>query len=314
MGGARRRNAARYTAAVPDARPLCSRFLGAFESPPAGATDALERLLSSAIEAATLGAAPRGTAYGVGPEDIASALGGRIRSAAVEDVAEKLSALHVADLVLATALAQGHGTALRAFEQEFLGEGLARRLAGLRLSATELDEVKQRLRVELLVPRDDRPPRIAEYEGTGPLGAWIRVSATRIALKLRRGKANQSNDDEDALLAQRASGDDPELVHFKRVYSAAFKVSFEEALPKLTEKERLLLRQNVLDGLGIDELGALYGVHRSTVARWIDSARESLLAETKKRFMAKAKVDPKNLESVLRLVESQLDVSLRRVL
>ena len=36
----------------------------------------------------------------------------------------------------------------------------------------------------------------------------------------------------------------------------------------LSAQERTVLRLHVLDGLGTDEIGALYKVHRTTVARW----------------------------------------------
>jgi RNA polymerase sigma-70 factor (ECF subfamily) len=70
----------------------------------------------------------------------------------------------------------------------------------------------------------------------------------------------------------------------------------------------------VVDGLSIDALGEIYGVHRATAARWIAKIREDLLARTREAFSARAKVGRAEFESLLRLARSQLDVSLRRVL
>lgn len=315
MGATRRATAGRYTCRVTDVRPLCSQFSRGFGEGAPPSSDALEAALVKAL----------GEAEAVHPKvkwpssEFASVVGARLSGARVDAtslpaVVDDLAALALVDLRLAAAAAAGDREALKILDRDYLGDSLARRLVGLRLSESELDEVRQRVRVDVFAPRDDGPPRIGEYEGRGPLAAWLRVTATRIVFKMRRGKVNQADSDEDALLEERSAGDDPELAHFKRVYRVAFKASFEEALPSLTDKERLLLRQSVLDGLGIDELGALHGVHRSTAARWLESARAHLFDETKKRFMARANVDPKGLASVLRLVESQLDMSLRRVL
>ena len=133
----------------------------------------------------------------------------------------------------------------------------------------------------------------------------------RAALKLLR-KENRETPTDDALLEARAQEDDPELAYMKAAYRASFKVAFQEALESLLPRERTLLKQQIVDGLGIDELGALYQVHRATAARWVQSAREKLLVRTRRTFMMNARISSDECESIMRLVRSQLDMSLQR--
>lgn len=65
-------------------------------------------------------------------------------------------------------------------------------------------------------------------------------------------------------------GGDPELSHLKATFAAEFKFALTLAIDELSVRDRNLLRQSVLDGLTIDQLGKLYRVHRATAARWVD--------------------------------------------
>jgi RNA polymerase sigma-70 factor, ECF subfamily len=179
------------------------------------------------------------------------------------------------------------------------------------LPPDRIGDVKQGLRNLLFVGDVESPARIREYRGSGDLRAWMRVTAMRAALKLLRKDARETSSD-DALLEARAPEDDPELTYMKAAYRAAFKAAFQEALESLTGRERTLLKQQIVDGLGIDELGALYQIHRATAARWVASAREKLLSRTRRTFMLQARISSDECESIMRMVRSQLDVSLHR--
>ena len=109
-----------------------------------------------------------------------------------------------------------------------------------------------------------------------------------------------------------AAGDDPELSFLKAKYRAAFRVAVERAIAELEDKDALVLRQHFVDGLSIDVLGGLHQVHRATAARWVAKAQAALLAKVRDRFMAEANVGDDECQSVLRLVESRMDVTLRR--
>jgi len=43
---------------------------------------------------------------------------------------------------------------------------------------------KQERRQRLLLPDGDRPARITQYGGRGPLGGWLRVASARLAVNL----------------------------------------------------------------------------------------------------------------------------------
>ena len=279
------------------ARPLSSAFARGAGADPQD----LEGLLGDLIAQAS-SAWPE---VRVDPEAFAEFLGRRVSLA---DLA--LARLRVGDLWVACASASGDPAALAVVEARYLPDVDAA-LGKMGLSRDRIAEVKQGLRRLLFVGDAESPPRIGDYRGTGDLRAWMRVTAMRAALKLIRKESRETSSD-DALLEARAPEDDPELAYMKAAYRAAFKTAFQEALESLESRERTLLKQQVVDGLGIDELGALYEVHRATAARWVAAAREKLLSRTRRTFMLHARISNDECESIMRMVRSQLDVSLLR--
>ena len=126
-------------------------------------------------------------------------------------------------------------------------------------------------------------PRIGEYAGRGPLQAWVRVAAVRAALDLlRAGGARGGGEVEPEDLA--ADVVSPEVDYVKERYRPQFKAAFQDALRALDSEQRNVLRLHVVEGLNIDEIGALFKVHRSTVARWIAAARQQVLAGARNRL------------------------------
>lgn len=214
------------------------------------------------------------------------------------------------DLYLAQACAAGVPGAVEALERTQLDllDGL---LARLGATGAHKDEVKQRLRERLLVgPR----ARIAAYSGRGDLRRWLKVVATREAVELMQKQRRSVSSEDDALADAVSPGESPELELLKRTYRAEFREAFQDALRSLEARPRTLLRYYLLDGLNIDQIGAIYGVHRATAARWIERVREDLLLATRERLMRRIKVDRGELESIMRLIQSQLDVSIQRFL
>jgi len=217
-------------------------------------------------------------------------------------------------LFLACACVRGVTDAILAFEQEYVVE--IRRAGGrARLTPDGIGELTQILRQELLVGREGKRPKLAEYVGRGDLRGWLRVTAMRAALKMKaRASAQPAAPSNEALLEIRSSGDDPELLYMKELYGDAFRTAFRAAAGHLEPRDKNILRQHFVEGMTIDDLGGIYGVHRATAARWVQSAREKLLAATRREFASRAHVSPRECESVLRLVQSRFDVTLRRLL
>ncbi len=221
-----------------------------------------------------------------------------------------LAELCLPDLYLAHACAAGVPGAVEALERTQLDllDGL---LARLGATGAHADEVKQRLRERLLVgPR----ARIAAYSGRGNLRRWLKVVATREALELLEKQARHVGREDDALEEAVSPRESPELELLKRTYRAEFREAFQEALRALEARPRTLLRYYLIDGLNIDQIGAVYGVHRATAARWIERVREDLLLSTREGLMRRIRVDRGELDSIMRLIQSQLDVSIQRFL
>src|SRR5262245_5868251 len=192
-------------------------------------------------------------------------------------VVETLQRMTAADLYLACACAQGDARAITAFEGHCLGS-LDRTLARLGFGPDIIAEVKQYIRCRFLVAEHGRA-RIVDFDGRGALRAWVRVIAVRQALRMiRRSHRESGGDDIEQLQAFVAP---PQLEAVKEHYGRAFTQAFACALRALPARDRTMLRQHVLDGLTIDQLGALYRLHRATAARSLERARRALLAATR---------------------------------
>lgn len=225
---------------------------------------------------------------------------------------EVIPSLKVADLYLACACLERDQKAIARLENEYLGAEVDAALCRMETAAVQIEDIKQLISQKLLLGEGDRPPRLQRYAGTGDLRSWLCVVAVRAALdQLRREK--ETNPLDDGMLADAVSpGEDQELLYLKRLYSNEFKAAFAEAMEALTTRERNILRHQVLDGLTLDQIGAIYNVHRATVARWNARLRERLLSDTRKALLTRLHTSGGELESIMRLIGSQLDVSIRR--
>jgi RNA polymerase sigma-70 factor (ECF subfamily) len=220
-----------------------------------------------------------------------------------------LRQMNTDDLYLACACAQGDQRAIAAFESHCLGvvdSAVSRHGVG----SDVVVEVKQAVRARALVS-ESGPPRIVTFSGRGDLRGWVRVMATRESILLAKRARRETPLDDDDLLHAFVTPGDPELDQAKQEYAGEFKRAFAAALHSLPAREQTLLRQHVLDGLTIDQLGTLYHVHRATAARNLERARQAVLAATRAQMMGRLKVRPSELDSILRLIRSKLEISLR---
>jgi RNA polymerase sigma-70 factor (ECF subfamily) len=229
-----------------------------------------------------------------------------------DDGAAAIRAVRAPELWLAAACALGDSKAIATLETLYEGAivAAAKRRSG---RATIADEAKQVLFAKLFVSDGDAPPKISEYAGRGDLGAFLGVAAARVTLNLVRGEKRRVAAT-DAAHASPLPLDDPELARIAARYKDDFRDALRDAASDLTTRERNLLRQHHIDGLTMPELAKMYGLHRVTVVRAIQAAREKLSSGTRRRLEERLRIDVAELESLFRVVGSNLDLSIQRYL
>ena len=224
-----------------------------------------------------------------------------------------LDKMRPSDLYLALACAQRDDRALAAFHRtHFDGIKAALGKAG---PSNLVDEMAQQLLAKLFVGLRDKGPAIAKYGGRGALASWVQVIAARdVRSQLRKVVLDEVSDDIEKFADHAIEVDNAELATLKQAYRDKFKLAFQRAFGTLEARERNIMRLECIDGLNIDEIGAVFGVHRSTVARWRAAARTSLFKQTRWLFSQEFKVTAQEFDSLMRLIQSQADVSLPRLL
>jgi RNA polymerase sigma-70 factor, ECF subfamily len=220
-----------------------------------------------------------------------------------------LRRMHTSDLYLACACAHGHADAIAVFEERCLGQ-LDRALSRIGIDRDMVAEVKQEIRHRVLVGDGDHA-EIVDFSGRGDLRGWVRVMGTHQALQRQCRARREQPTEDDELWQHLVSVEPPTFDHVKEIYRREFKRAFETALRALPHREKTLLRQHYLDGATLDELAVLYRVHRATAARVLGRAREMVLAATRDRLMSELDVPPHELDSVLRMIWSRIEFSLR---
>lgn len=214
------------------------------------------------------------------------------------------------ELVFAAACLAGDATAIRIFHQEMF-ERVDRVLSRLGIRGADADDVKQDVRTKLLVAADG-DAKLALYHGTGPLAHWVASVAGREALgSIRKRKPTEAIADEDFLAD---ASDDPELQALKSRHGADFKAAFQAAVAELEPRDRAILRALIVDDRSVNEIAAVYGIHRVTASRWVSEVRQNLLVRTRNQLKDRLSLDASSLESAVRMLDSNLELSLYRLL
>ena len=226
-----------------------------------------------------------------------------------DDVADALRSCQAADLSLAFGCARGSAAAVTEFRRRFAPE-IARVIRKYPSLRTDGADIAQEIFARLLVAREDAPPRIADYRGAGPLQGWVRVAALRVTLDRVRARDRLQRE------ASQATPPTPgvEEHYIKHAYADAIRDSVEAAFGGLTPRERNLLRHSVVQGLSIDQIAPIYGVHRATIARWLARVRASLAEKTQAHLARTQSLDPAEIPTLLRAAQSRLDLTLSRLL
>ena len=155
------------------------------------------------------------------------------------------------------------------------------------------------------------PSSTASGAPLSTIAQWVASVAGREALgSLRRQKPIDAIADDDLL----DTGDDPALVALKSQHGADFKRAFQAAVAALPARDRAVLRAMIVDDRSINEIAAVYGIHRVTASRWVSEIRHALLKGTRKELRTQLSLDDSHLDSAMRMIDSNLDLSLYRLL
>ncbi|MBP6628841.1 MAG: hypothetical protein KA297_05375 [Kofleriaceae bacterium] len=227
---------------------------------------------------------------------------------------EQLANVRAAHVHLAVACASGDDLAIRRLDEEVLASEL--RATGARLKARPelVEEVAGQLRRLVFTSEPGRQAAVSAFSGRCDLRSYLRVIATRELVKLIGKDRRMVPFDDDAIVSLIAPGDGPDLLEMRARYKPEVDAAIRAALVGLPAAERALLRYSVVDGWSIDRIAALYGVHRATAARRVSGARADLGAAIRAEVAARLAISVDEVDSIVRLVQSKLDVSLERLL
>jgi RNA polymerase sigma-70 factor (ECF subfamily) len=225
-----------------------------------------------------------------------------------EHVPPNADGIHLDQLYLACACARGDRAAIARVDADYVSQ-LGPILADFEHPVASADDALQVVRLRLLLGDGERPPRIAEYRGVSDLATWIKVAAVRISIGARRSRRAERAAIDEVALDLPTEVSSPELTTLKHSYRAEFKSAFQLGFRELSARERNLIRLQMIDRLSIDRIGALYGVHRATAARWVARARKHLVSQVKRQLRQQLQVSRAELDSIMRIIHSEIDVS-----
>ena len=217
---------------------------------------------------------------------------------------DRLLAIASDDLYLACGAVRGDPAALARFDAIILAD-VRKALAAMRLAAHRIDELMQELRASLLV---GAPPRLASFAGRGSLRRWVRSVAVRMAIDALRVAPREVALD-DVLLEEIHRGAEPARDRIADRYRPTLQRALGDAMRSLSARQRNALKLHVVDGVTLDQLAGLYGVHRATVARWLALTRQQIVERTLAGIREHLGVEDSEAESLLRQAVSRLSVS-----
>jgi RNA polymerase sigma-70 factor (ECF subfamily) len=213
-------------------------------------------------------------------------------SVAPREIAAYLESLHVADLALACACADGSERAWDEFMGKFRPDlyAAARAIAGDAASR----ELADSLYADLygVEERDGRRKPLFDYfHGRSKLSTWLRsVLAQRHVDRLRAARRTRSLDSEDAgapagsraaNLVSTDASPEPDRPQLARLFQQAV----TQAVASLASADRLRLSYYYLHALTLSEIGRLMGEHESSVSRKLERARRALRDDIERRLL-----------------------------
>ncbi|HEY5959468.1 MAG TPA: sigma factor-like helix-turn-helix DNA-binding protein [Polyangiaceae bacterium] len=145
--------------------------------------------------------------------------------------------------------------------------------------------------------------KVLSYVGRGPLTAWLRLCARRVAIDRKRALRNGDEQESELgdYVADEMLGPDSALLQVQ--FYGSFRLALQRAITSMTPKERHLLRMHTMDRCSIDQIGRAYNVHRATVARWLNQACSHMLDSVRSELeLAGPRLTNSEFESVARVL------------
>jgi RNA polymerase sigma-70 factor (ECF subfamily) len=291
-------------------------LVDAFRAPvEAGAATDASGLDDGALQAMLAAACASGRAafpqLAVDEDAFAAYLGRVVRAG--ETAPSMLPELALDDLYLACACLTNVTGAAEVFGGRFGAtiRGAVARIVG----AADTDEVHQQLQKSLLVGNETTTPKLGSYAGKAPLERWVGVSARRAALMWLRDNRTEQNA-RAAAGAEPATGsaNHPETAYMKEKYRGVFEDALSQALERLPEQERALLRLHLVNGVSLEKIGTMFSVSQPTASRWMAAARTKLLDDVKLTLAPRLGTSSAELASLAGMVASRIDLSLSTLL
>ncbi len=206
-----------------------------------------------------------------------------------------LEDLRIAELFLAWAAASGDEAAIAAFERETFSEVEAA-FSRFRDLGITLDDVKQRVREKLLL---GERPAVLGYAGTGALRGWVRAAVLHMLLNVAQRETREQPTDADLFEVVIGAEPSAEAAYVKLTCRAEFEAAFAVAMDALSARDKGLLRHAYVDRRNVDDIGAIYGVHRATAARWVAAARDELVDRTRADLIRRLGVSEAEARSII---------------
>jgi RNA polymerase sigma-70 factor (ECF subfamily) len=242
-------------------------------------------------------------AIALGDEAFVAHLGERLAA----DVQADLAQVQGSDLYFAAACAAGDPAAVAELEARYMPRA-ASYFARNGSLAPHAEELMQLVRVRLLVSDAGARPRIAEYSGRAPFGAWFRVLVSRLAIDYADARKIESRERQ----APASPDPDPELELLRTHHRADLEAAFAATLAELPPATATLLRLYYFEGVSAEAIGKLQAASARTVQRRIADARAEILRQVHERLGARLQLPASQVGSLVRAMHSQVDVSIHR--
>jgi len=195
------------------------------------------------------------------------------------------------DLALAKAAVDGDAEALAQLEAGPFAQARSH-LAARKFATWIVEEAIQQTRVALVVERG-----LSRFDGSGSLAAYVRVVATRFALKAAPAHSD------DAIVDQLDdAAPTPELATLKATYGALVREVVLEAWRALPAHDRFVLSLELHGRMSIQAIATLYNIHKVSAARKLAKSRDVLLDAVRMRLRDRMGTSLDTVDSVLRLI------------